>query len=296
MDNCLHGSITALVTPFTEDGVNFECLARLIEYQVSGGTDGIVVLGTTGEPCTVTEGEREAIIRFAVRETTGRMKVLIGAGSNDTKRAVSLARQAEELGADGILAVTPYYNKCTQAGLIRYYEAICGAVSLPVYAYSVPSRTGVKILPRTAEALMELPNFAGIKDAGGNMEETLETLKRTRGRCGVFSGEDALNLPILCAGGAGVVSALSNLVPHAVKNLVTAVETGILKEAIAISDVLLPLAKACFCEVNPIPVKAGLTMLGFPVGAPRSPLTPLEPEHAQLLRRELETFGLEVKA
>ncbi len=295
MTGFLKGSATAMITPFMKDGVNFDAFASLMEYQAAGGTDALVILGTTGEPATMQEEEKAALMRFSVEKNAGRMKIIFGVGSNSTETAVKAARRAEDLGADGVLAVTPYYNKCTQRGLYEYYKAVCGAVSVPVIAYNVPGRTGVNLLPETAAAIAGLKNLAGIKEASGNMAQVMETLRLTRGKCDIYSGEDALNLPILCAGGTAVISVVSNLAPRGVKALCTAVETGDLTYARTVSDALLPLANACFCEVNPIPVKAGANLLGFEAGLPRAPLTPIEPAHFEALKAAMRNYGLEVK-
>ena len=206
-----------------------------------------------------------------------------------------MTRLATELGADGILAVTPYYNKCTQNGLAEYYKAICGATHLPVICYNVPSRTGVNILPETMERIADIPNMAGIKEASGNMSQVLDTARRIRGKCDLYSGEDALNLPILCVGGTAVISVLSNLIPAQVKKMVTCALEGDLAQANKLNDALFDLTHACFIEVNPIPAKAGMAMLGFDAGIPRLPLTPLEAKHADILRAALAPFA-EVKA
>lgn len=295
MTGFFQGVATAMVTPFTEDGVDLASLRAMIAYQIGGGADALVILGTTGEPATMSETEREETIRCAVSEAAGRVKIVVGAGSNDTKKAVHHAERAKALGADGVLAVTPYYNKCTQRGLLDYYRAIA-EVGLPVIAYNVPSRTGVNLLPETAEALAEIPQMAGIKEASGNMVQVLDILRRVRGRLDVFSGEDLLNLPILCAGGAGVVSVVSNLVPETVKAMTMSAIERRLYTANKLADRLFPLAKACFCEVNPIPVKEGLNLLGFRAGKPRPPLTPLEPAHREELARALSAFKKEVRA
>ena len=206
MTGFFRGIATAMITPFNKEGVNFDEFGKMIEYQIEGGTDAIVVLGTTGEPATMTEDEKEQTIRYAVKKAGGRIKVIIGTGSNDTKKAVAASVRAEKLGADGILAVTPYYNKCTQKGLYDYYKAICEAVNIPVIAYNVPSRTAVNILPETAEKLASLPNMTGIKEASGNMAQVVETMRRIRGKMDLYSGEDFLNLPMLAIGGAGLIS------------------------------------------------------------------------------------------
>ncbi len=296
MTGFLKGSATAMITPFAKDGVNLDAFAALVEYQIAGGTDALVVLGTTGEPATMSEEEKLELMRFARQITPKNVKLIFGTGSNCTEKAIAMSQTAQDLGADGILAVTPYYNKCTQRGLYEYYKTICEAVTLPVIAYNVPGRTGVNIAPETAAAIAEIPNLAGIKEASGNMAQVMETARRIRGKCDLYSGEDALNLPILCAGGTAVISVVSNLAPRAVKDLCTAVEKGDLPRANEINDGLLSLAAACFSEVNPIPVKAGSNLLGFEAGLPRAPLTEIEPQHLQQLKAAMIACGLKVKA
>lgn len=289
------GTATAMVTPFKDGEVNFEAFGKMIEYQIENGTDMLLVLGTTGEPPTMTDEEKAAVMRFTAERAKGRAKIMFGCGSNSTAHAVEMAKLAESIGADGLLAVTPYYNKCTQNGLVEYYKAICGATHLPVICYNVPSRTGVNILPETMERIAEIPNIAGIKEASGNMAQVLDTARRIRGKCDLYSGEDALNLPILCVGGTAVISVLSNLVPAQVKKMVGCALKGDLARANELNDALYDLTHACFIEVNPIPAKAGMKMLGFDAGIPRLPLTPLEKQHEDVLRAALARFA-EVKA
>ena len=296
MKGFFKGSATALITPFTETGVNYDVLAELIEHQIAGGTDAIVFLGTTGEPSTMTFEEECTLMKFAVKQVNGRAKIIFGCGSNNTASAVAMAKTAEELGADGLLAVTPYYNKCTQNGLVAYYKAICEAVSIPVIAYNVPGRTGVEIQPATMAKIAEIPNIAGIKDAGGNMSKTMETFRLVREKCDVYSGEDALNLPILLCGGAGVISVLSNIIPADVKKLCDLALAGNIAEATVLNDNLLPVANACFVEVNPIPVKEAMNILGFNAGAPRAPLTTMEDCNREKLVNVMKNYGLECKA
>ncbi len=286
------GIATAMITPFTKDGVNLPEFGRMIEYQIEGGTDALVVLGTTGEPATMTEAEKTATIQYAVEKARGRIKIIVGAGSNDTAKAVAAAKRAEALGADGILAVTPYYNKCTQSGLYNYYEAICSAVDIPVIAYNVPSRTAVNILPETVERLSYIPNMAGIKEASGNMAQVCETMRRIRGKMELYSGEDFLNLPMLAIGGAGLISVTSNIAPALVKKMYDLVQENKLAEANEVQDFLLPLEDACFLEVNPIPIKAAYNMLGFDAGIPRSPLTELEKKNKEILLNAMKKAGL----
>ena len=296
MKGFFYGSATAIITPFDENGVNFDTFAELIEHQITGGTDAIVFLGTTGEPATMSLEEEFQVMDYVVKKVAGRCKVIIGCGSNDTNHAIEMAKKAESYGADGLLAVTPYYNKCTQNGLVAYYKAICDAVSIPVIAYNVPGRTGVEIQPATMAKIAEIPNIAGIKDAGGNMSKTMETFRLIREKCDLYSGEDALNLPILACGGAGVISVLSNVVPADVKKLCDLAKDGSMSEAIALNDKLLPLANACFIEVNPIPVKAAMGLLGYNVGTPRAPLTEIEETNKAKLAKAMQDYGLGVQA
>lgn len=293
MTGAFSGILTAMITPFDENGVNLEEFGKMIEYQIDGGTDALVVLGTTGEPATMTEDEKEAVIRYSVKKANGRIKIIVGTGSNDTKKAVAASVRAEKLGADGVLAVTPYYNKCTQAGLYEYYKAICGSVNIPVIAYNVPSRTAVNILPETAEKLADLPNMAGIKEASGNMAQVCETMRRIRKKMDLFSGEDFLNLPMLAIGGAGLISVTSNIAPALVKKMYDLVKANKLDEANEVQDFLLPLEDACFLEVNPIPIKAAYNMIGFNAGVPRAPLTELEDDNKAKLLKAIQNAGIE---
>lgn len=292
MVNFCNGILTAMITPFTESGVNLPELGKMIDYQIDGGTDALVILGTTGEPATMTEDEKTEVIKFAVKHAAGRIKIIVGTGSNDTAKAVASSIRAEKLGSDGILAVTPYYNKCTQKGLLEYYKAICNAVKIPVIAYNVPSRTAVNILPETAEKLADIPNMAGIKEASGNMAQVCETMRRIRGKMDLYSGEDFLNLPMLAIGGAGLISVTSNIAPALVKKMYSLVKENRLDEANAVQDFLLPLEDACFLEVNPIPIKAAYNMLGFDAGTPRAPLTELEEQNKAVLAGEIKKAGL----
>ena len=297
MTGFLQGTATAMITPFGADGgVNFNSFGEMIERQITAGTDMLVILGTTGEPATMTEEEKVSVMEYSVKKAKGRIKIVFGCGSNCTDHAVSAAKQAEAIGADGLLAVTPYYNKCTQNGLYAYYKSICEAVKIPVIAYNVPSRTGVNIQPATMARIAEIPNMAGIKDAGGNMSQTMEIFRSIRGKCDLYSGEDALNFPILAVGGSGVISVLSNVVPADVKKLYTLIKEGRTEEACALQDKLLPLSQACFLEVNPIPAKAAMNLLGFDAGTPRAPLSEIEPNNKEKLRKAMADYGLEIKA
>lgn len=287
MTGKFNGIITAMITPFKDGKVNFDSLGKLIDNQ-KGIASALVILGTTGESSTMTDAEREQVILYSVNRAAGEIAIIAGCGSNNTSKAVAYTKRAEQLGADGILAVTPYYNKCTQSGIIEYYKAICGATHLPVIAYNVPTRTGVNILPETAEKIAALPNLAGIKEASGNMAQVCETARRVRGKTDIFSGDDGLNLPILAIGGAGVISVASNIVPRQVRQVYELVKKGDLQGANKLQDKLLPLIGALFSEVNPIPVKAALNMLGFDAGLPRPPLTAMEEKHGKKLLREIK--------
>ncbi len=292
-----HGTATAMITPFTkEGGVNFEAFGKMIEYQIENGTDVLVILGTTGEPATMTEEEKEEVMRFSVQKIAGRAKIVFGSGSNSTAHAIEASKKAEKMGADGLLVVTPYYNKCTQNGIYEYYKAISEAVNIPIICYNVPPRTGVNILPATMEKIASLPNIAGIKEACGNMEQICETMRRIRGKCDMYSGDDNLNLPILAIGGAGLISVASNIIPKETKALYNFVKAGDLDSANAIQDKMLPLIDAMFLEVNPIPAKAAADMIGLAGGIPRPPLTELEPAHKEAMRKILADFGLNVIA
>ena len=293
MLNFFNGTATAMITPFGKDGgVNYAAFGRMIDFQIENGTDVLVVLGTTGEPPTMTEEEKEEVMRFSVRRAAKRAKVVFGTGSNSTAHAVEASRKAERLGADGLLAVTPYYNKCTQNGLYEYYKAIADAVSIPVICYNVPPRTGVNIKPETAARIADIENIAGIKEACGNMEQIVTTARMIRGKCDLYSGDDHLNLPILAIGGAGLISVSSNIFPRETKQLDEAVKRGDLGEANRLQDKMLPVIDLLFCEVNPIPAKAAADMIGLEGGTPRAPLTEMEPAHKEQLRAALKTYGL----
>lgn len=293
MLNFFNGTATAMITPFGKDGgVNYAAFGRMIDFQIENGTDVLVVLGTTGEPPTMTEEEKEEVMRFSVRRAAKRAKVVFGTGSNSTAHAVEASRKAERLGADGLLAVTPYYNKCTQNGLYEYYKTIADAVSIPVICYNVPPRTGVNIKPETAARIADIENIAGIKEACGNMEQIVTTARMIRGKCDLYSGDDHLNLPILAIGGAGLISVSSNIFPRETKQLYEAVKRGDLGEANRLQDKMLPVIDLLFCEVNPIPAKAAADMIGLEGGTPRAPLTEMEPAHKEQLRAALKTYGL----
>lgn len=294
MTGFFKGTATAMITPFTDSGVNFDEFGKMIEYQIENGTDVLVVLGTTGEPATMTDEEKYEVMKYTVQKVQGRVKIVFGTGSYNTQTAIKQSQLAESLGADGLLVVTPYYNKCTQNGIYEYYKTVCESVNIPVIAYNVPPRTGVNILPATAEKLATIKNMAGIKEACGNMEQICETMRRIRGKMDLYSGDDNLNLPILAIGGTGIISVVSNIAPKNVKQMAESVFACDLEKANKIQDELLPLIDACFTEVNPIPVKAGCNTLGFNAGTPRAPLTELEDAHKLIMQNCIEKLGLKL--
>jgi 4-hydroxy-tetrahydrodipicolinate synthase len=285
------GCGTALITPFTENGekVDFSALERLIEFQISGGIDSLISLGTTGEAATLSADEKEEIIRFTVSKTARRVPVIVGAGSNSTSSAVANAKTAERLGADGILLVTPYYNKCTQNGLIAHFNAVADAVGIPLVAYNVPARTGVNILPATFAKMCEHKNISAIKEASGDMAQISETLRLTSGKGYVYSGDDGIILPVIAVGGIGVISVASNIAPEYFSELTAAALNGE-KKAVGMQLAALPLIKAIFSEVNPIPVKAASKILGLSNGVARLPLTEIEENNLINLKKILGEF------
>lgn len=269
------GVATALITPFTnDDKVDLKNLERLLKYQLDGGVNAVVVLGTTGEPATMTAREKAQVIECAKRVLDGRIPVIAGAGSNSTASAIQACKDAEKLGADALLVVTPYYNKCTQDGLLRHYEAIATATSLPIICYNVPGRTGVNMLPSTFEKLADIENIRGIKEASGNMEQIGEYLRVSEGKAEVYSGDDALTVPVMAMGGAGVISVASNAYPRYVSAMTDAFFAGDLKKASEMQKNMLPFVRSLFAEVNPIPIKKAVSDLGLCENVLRLPLTP----------------------
>lgn len=288
------GSAAAIVTPFKEHGVDFDTLEKLLDFQLENGTDAIVVCGTTGEASAMTYEERAETIAFCVRHVGGRVPVIAGSGSNSTENAVTLSREAENRGADGLLVVTPYYNKASQAGLIRHYQAIAAAVSLPIILYNVPSRTGVSIAPETYAALAEVPNIAGAKEASGN----LGNVQRTRALCPedftIWSGNDDETVPICALGGKGVISVAANILPAEMHRLTELCLKNDFAAAGKLQVHLKEFCDAMFCDVNPIPVKTALSLLGWRVGELRSPMCPPSPENLERVKAVLAKYGLPV--
>lgn len=284
------GISTALITPFQNGRVDYAALAHLVEYQLEGGVRSIVFCGTTGESATLSSAEKQAVFAFAKEEFGERLQVIAGCGGADTASVTTLCRMAEGAGADGILTVTPYYNKPTEEGIFCHYQALCEAVTLPIIAYSVPSRTGVGISPRLWKRLSALPNLAGIKDAGGNLANSARLLLESDKA--VYSGNDDCLLPTLAVGGMGGISVLSNLLPARMTALCEAFWEGDLKKAAQLQRQLLPLCDALFAETNPIPIKWALSRLGFCKASWRLPLTAPSKETQKLLETAMEAAGV----
>jgi 4-hydroxy-tetrahydrodipicolinate synthase len=286
------GAAAALVTPFTEDGVDYPALERLIEFQIENSADALVICGTTGEAATMTYDERVKVIGFAVKRVRGRIPVIAGTGSNSTDNAVRLSLDAENCGADALLVVTPFYNKATQSGLVKHYTKIADAVHTPIILYNVPSRTGVGISADTYAALSKHARIIGVKEASGDMKLVSEILRRCGELFTVWSGNDSDTLPIMALGGAGVISVAANIVPYEMHRLSKACLRGDFEEARTLHRKLLPLMDALFCEVNLIPVKTAMNLLGMGAGYLRLPLCEMEKRNFEKLRSAMEEYGL----
>lgn len=284
------GTATALVTPFTRTGVDFDALDRILDDQLAGGVDAVVVLGTTGEPATMTAEEKTSVIEFAVAKLKGKLPVIVGTGSNSTQAAVEMSVRAEKLGADALLVVTPYYNKATQGGLEEHFGKIANAVNIPIICYNVPGRTGVNLLPATFAKIAEHPNIAAIKEASGNMEQIEEAIRLSEGKAVVYSGDDGITVPVMAMGGVGVISVVSNAAPRFTSEMTSAMLTGDLKKAAEMQLKMLPLVRAMFSEVNPIPVKKAMQLRGLCNGLLRLPLTEMTTQNADRLAELLPAY------
>lgn len=286
------GCGTAISTPFGENGVNFKEFERLIEDQIQNKVDAIIVCGTTGEASTMTTEEKIETIKCAVKTSNGRIPIIAGTGGNNTNYVIEYSKQVEKLGVDGLLIVTPYYNKCTQKGLIEHYTAIAKKVSLPIILYSVPSRTGVNIEPKTCLELSKIENIVAIKEASGNLSQVAEIAHLCGDNLNIYSGNDDQIVPVLSLGGIGVISVLSHILPEYTHNMVYNFLNGNIKDATKMQLDVIPLVKALFSEVNPIPVKAALNILGYNYGIPRLPLTKISEEKEEVLKNEINIFNL----
>ena len=286
------GCGTAIATPFTKDGVNFEEFKKLLEDQIKNNVDAIIVCGTTGESSTMTKEERKQTIKFAIDTVNKRTKVIAGTGSNNTADAIEMSKYAKEVGADGILVVTPYYNKTTQKGLIMHYTEIAKSVDIPIILYSVPSRTGVNILPETCLELSKVKNIVAIKEASGNISQIAQIASLCRDNLYIYSGNDDQIVPVLSLGGKGVISVLSNVMPQYTHDLVRKYLDGQVKEACKMQLEVLDLIDSLFSEVNPIPVKHALNLMGYNYGTPRLPLIELSDSNKEKMKQIMKKHGL----
>lgn len=291
------GAGVAIVTPFHEDGsVNYEKLGELIEFQIANKTDAIIICGTTGEASTLSHEEHLECIKYTIDKVAKRVPVVAGTGSNCTETAIYLSQEAEKYGADALLVVTPYYNKATQKGLIAHYTAVANSVKLPIIMYNVPSRTGCNIQPETAVALAKnVENIVAVKEATGNISQVAKLMQLAQGCIDVYSGNDDQIVPILSLGGLGVISVLSNVAPEETHNIVELYMNGNVQESAQLQLRALPLIEQLFCEVNPIPVKAAVNLMGMEAGPLRMPMTEIEDAHKVSLKKAMEEFGIKVK-
>lgn len=290
------GAGVAIVTPMKENkAVDYAKLEQLIDFQVENKTDAIIICGTTGEASTLTHEEQIECIKVAVDRTAKRVPVIAGAGSNSTETAVYLSKEARKCGADGLLLVTPYYNKATQAGLEYHFTETAKAVDIPVILYNVPSRTGCNLLPKTtANLVKDVDNIVAIKEASGNISQIASLMQITNGEIDLYSGNDDQIVPIMSLGGIGVISVLSNILPRETHDIATKFLEGDIKGSLELQLKYLPLIEAIFCEVNPIPVKKALNLMGYQVGSLRGPLTELESAHVTLLMEEMKKVGISI--
>lgn len=291
------GAGVAIITPMNEDGtVNYAKLEEILEFQIAGHTDAIIICGTTGEASTLSDEEHLECIRFTCEKVNKRIPVIAGTGSNCTESAVYLSKEAEKAGVDGLLLVTPYYNKATQNGLKAHYKAIASQVKVPIILYNVPSRTGTRIQPQTiVDLCREVPNIVAVKDATGDISEVAELMHLADGDVDVYSGNDDQIVPILSLGGKGVISVLSNVLPQETHDIVASYLEGDMKKSCELQVKYIPLIKALFSEVNPIPVKKAMNLMGMEVGSLRLPLTEMEEEHAKKLAEEMKKAGITLK-
>ncbi len=288
------GAGVAIVTPFHEDGsVNYEKFSQMIEEQIADGTDAIIVCGTTGEASTLTHEEHLAVIGHCVKTVKGRIPVVAGTGSNCTKTAVYLSTEAEKLGVDGLLLVTPYYNKATQNGLFAHFKTVADAVKLPIILYNVPGRTGCCIQPQTIVRLCsEVPNIVGVKEASGDISQITRLMALSGGKVDLYSGDDNQIVPLMALGGIGVISVLSNIAPRQTHDICQKFLDGDVEGSRKEQLRAIELIDALFCEVNPIPVKTAMNLMGKEVGPLHMPLTPMEPQNVERLKKAMENYGI----
>ena len=288
------GMATAIVTPMTKTGIDYDALGRFLEFQIESGINAIVVMGTTGENATIEPEDQKEVIRYTVQKVAGRVPVIAGTGTNNTEHVLNNTRNACEVGADAVLVVTPYYNKATQNGLITHFTTVADASTVPVIVYNVPGRTGCNLLPKTLAKLAEHPRIAAVKEATGNMAQMVEIMALCGDKIDVYSGEDALTVPMMAMGAAGTISVLSNVVPKEAVAMTDACKAGDYKTAAQWQCKLLGLTNALFSEVNPIPAKAAVSAMGFGEENLRLPLTPMEDETRAKLYAEMRKLGINV--
>ena len=285
------GAGVALITPFKNDEVDYEALRALIEWHIQNSTDAIIVCGTTGESATMSDTERKTVIKFTVEVVKSRIPVIAGSGSNNTAYAIELSRYCESVGVDGLLVVTPYYNKATDLGLIKHYEAIASSVKIPIILYNVPSRTGVNLKPHVVKRLSGIKNIIGIKEASGDFSQVAEIMRLCGSDFAMYSGNDDMIVPILSLGGVGVISVVSNILPKETHELVMSYLQGDTNKALRLQLAMKSLIDALFIEVNPIPIKTAMNLLGMKAGTLRLPLCEMTEEHAKILKEELTAYG-----
>lgn len=290
-DVIFKGAGTALVTPFTNDGINFEQFRKLIEFQILEGIDSLIICGTTGEASTMSLEEKKSAIEFSIKVANGRVPIIAGTGGNNTKEAIEMSKFAQSVGANALLLVTPYYNKTTQEGLVKHYTKIAENVKLPIILYNVPSRTGVNIEPQTCLELSKIPNIVAIKEASGNISQVAKIANLCKENLSIYSGNDDQIIPILSLGGLGVISVFSNLYPKYTHDMVMDYLTGNWQKACSMQLYSLPLMNALFCEVNPIPIKYAMNKIGFECGIPRLPLVELTENGKKLIDSALKNFA-----
>ena len=291
------GAAVAIITPFHEDGsINYEAFAELIDYQIANGTDAIVVCGTTGEASTMSHEEHLDVIRYCVKHVNHRVPVIGGTGSNCTETAIYLSQEAEKAGVDGILVVSPYYNKATQKGLYEHFKMVADSVKVPMILYNIQGRTGVNIAPETiAKLIHDVKNIVGVKEASGNISQVAKIMALCGDECDLYSGNDDQIVPLLSLGGKGVISVLSHAAPKETHDICAKWFAGDVKGATELQLRAIPLIDALFCDVNPIPVKAAVNMMGFAAGPMRRPLTTMEPANQERLKKEMQAFGCKLR-
>lgn len=289
-ENIFEGSCVALVTPFTDDGIDYNKLEELIEWQINEGTDSILICGTTGEVLIMPDKEHKDVINFAVQKIAGRVHMMAGTGSNDTRHAIELSKYAESVGVDSILTVTPYYNKTTQEGLYRHFKAIADSIKIPVVLYNVPSRTNLNINPDTLKRLSAIPNIVAVKEC--NLNQVAETRLLCGDDLTIFSGEDGNVVSLMALGGKGVISVIANIIPSDIHKMVKLFQEGNLKESSQMQIDIANLVNALFCEVNPIPVKAAMNLMGMNIGQCRMPLVEISDKGLKILQTALTEYGL----